>query len=67
MRYLTMVAAAGLLLAPAAGRAAEACGDYGTSIYFEDTPRQAAAAARKAEKLVLILHVSGHFEDPNLT
>jgi hypothetical protein len=67
MRLLTMVAAAGLILAPAAGRAAETCGDFGTSIYFEDSPKDAAAKAKKAEKLVLVLHVSGHFEDPKLT
>lgn len=67
MRLLTMVAAAGLLLAPTVSRAAETCGDFGTSIYFEDNPREAAAKAKKAEKLVLVLHISGHFEDPNLT
>lgn len=67
MRLLTMVAAAGLLLAPTAGRSAEACGDFGTSVYFEDSPKDAAAKAKKAEKLVFILHVSGHFEDPKLT
>lgn len=44
-----------------------ACGEYGTSIEFEDTPAEAARAARKAEKLVMVLHVSGHFEDPRFT
>lgn len=43
------------------------CGDYGTSVQFEDSPADAAKAARKAEKLVLVLHVSGHFEDPRFT
>jgi hypothetical protein len=67
MRYLTMLAAAGLLLAPTAGWAADACGDYGTSVLFEDTPKDAAAKAKKEEKLVFVLHISGHFEDPKLT
>ncbi len=43
------------------------CGEFGTAVHFEDTPTEAAKAAKKAEKLVLILHVSGHFEDPKLT
>lgn len=46
--------------------AADTCG-YGTTIEFVDTPKEAAAEAKKAEKLVLILHVSGHFEDPRFT
>ena len=47
---------------------AESCGgDYGTAVLFEETPKEAAAKAKKEEKLVLVLHVSGHFEDPKLT
>jgi hypothetical protein len=42
-------------------------GCYGTTIDFLDTPKEAAAEAKKQEKLVFILHVSGHFEDPKLT
>lgn len=45
----------------------ETCGDYGTSIEFLDSPREAAAKALKEEKLVFVLHVSGNFEDPTLT
>ncbi len=45
----------------------EKCGEYGTSVHFEETPADAAKQAKKDEKLVLILHVSGHFEDPKLT
>ncbi len=60
---LALVAAVGL--APAA-RAGEACG-YGTAVEFVDSPREAAALARKQEKLVFVLHVSGHFEDPQFT
>lgn len=42
------------------------CG-FGTKLHFVSTPKQAAAQALKEEKLVFILHVSGHFEDPGLT
>lgn len=43
------------------------CGEFGTSVHFEDTPADAAKQAKKDEKLVMILHVSGHFEDPRFT
>jgi hypothetical protein len=72
---------AGLLLAPLVGLASVAaadlggkpakeeggCGKHGTSVAFVDTPSEAARQARKEEKLVFILHVSGYFEDPKLT
>lgn len=65
MRRYAMVMAAAAALAPAAA-AGEACG-YGTRVHFVDTPKEAAATARKEQKLVFVLHVSGHFEDPGLT
>ena len=43
------------------------CGTYGTTIEFRKTPQSAAARALKEEKLVFVLHVSGHFEDPRFT
>ena len=58
------VAVVALVAAPAA--AGESCG-YGTKIDFVVTPKVAAALAKKQEKLVMVLHVSGHFEDPGLT
>ena len=58
------VLAVAALAAPAG--AAETCG-FGTRIDFVDTPKEAAAQAKKQEKLVLVLHVSGHFEDPSMT
>jgi len=58
------VAVVALVAAPAA--AGESCG-YGTKIDFVDTPKEAAVLAKKQEKLVMVLHVSGHFEDPGLT
>ncbi len=53
---------------PAKGTDKTTCsGDFGTSVQFEKTPSDAAKKAVKEEKLVLVLHISGHFEDPNLT
>jgi hypothetical protein len=43
------------------------CAGHGTSIDFYDTPSEAAALAKKSEKLVFVLHVSGNFEDPRFT
>jgi hypothetical protein len=43
------------------------CGTHGTQVRFVDTPKDAAAKAKKEEKLVFVLHVSGNFEDPRFT
>jgi hypothetical protein len=43
------------------------CGSYGTNVEFVSTPAEAARLAKKDQKLVFVLHVSGHFEDPGLT
>ena len=79
MRSFAWITVAGLALAPAWASArevaapvkakpAEACtGDFGTSIFFDDSPKDASARAAKEQKLVLVLHISGHFEDPKLT
>jgi hypothetical protein len=48
--------------------AAEVCtGDFGTAVHFLKTPAEAAKQAQKEQKLVLVLHVSGDFEDPDFT
>ena len=65
MRRYAMVMAAAAAFSPAA-MAGEACG-FGTKVHFVDTPKEAAALAKKEQKLVFVLHVSGHFEDPGLT
>jgi hypothetical protein len=62
MRYLMLAAAVALWAAPA-----RAGGGHGTKIELVDTPKEAAALAKKEQKLVMVLHVSGHFEDPALT
>jgi hypothetical protein len=43
------------------------CGDYGTSVQFFKTPSDAATQAKKDQKLVMVLHVSGNFENPEFT
>jgi hypothetical protein len=54
--------------APAVPPKAEGeCGNHGTSVEFLDSPREAAAQAKKEQKLVFVLHVSGHFESPEFT
>jgi hypothetical protein len=45
----------------------KSCGSYGTKIDFLESPSAAAKLAKKENKLVFILHVSGLFEDPKLT
>jgi hypothetical protein len=42
-------------------------GDFGTAVHFEESPSAAAKRALKEEKLVCVLHISGHFEDSDLT
>ena len=68
--WIAAVAVAGLggwghAAAPAAPAAT--CGNHGTSVAFVNTPREAAARAKAEQKLVFVLHVSGHFEDPQFT
>lgn len=43
------------------------CGDYGTTVEFEASPSDAARKALKEEKLVMVLHISGNFEEPDFT
>ncbi|MBL8797809.1 MAG: hypothetical protein JNM56_28180 [Planctomycetia bacterium] len=52
-------------LAPA--RAAEPKGCYGTSVHFADGPTEAAEEALKDKKLLLILTISGNFEEAKFT
>jgi hypothetical protein len=40
---------------------------HGTSVAFVSTPAEAARLAGRDGKLVFLLHVSGHFEDPAFT
>ena len=76
MRRLLLYTSAGLCLAalaapggPAQGadKPAATCGSFGTQVEFVGTPSEAARQAKKEQKLVFVLHVSGNFEDPRFT
>ena len=74
MRWLALAAVAlcGPAAAPAAdgnakGSGAATCNTYGTRVEFEKSPSAAATRAAKEEKLVMVLHVSGIFENPDFT
>jgi hypothetical protein len=66
MRRLILLAAIGLAMS-CVPRVWAGEGCHGTKIDFVDTPKEAAAQAKKEQKLVFVLHVSGHFEDPRFT
>ena len=53
--------------APQRQTAEGTCGKFGTSVEFLGTPSEAARKAKQEQKLVFVLHVSGHFEDPRFT
>ena len=59
--------AAALWIGGGAAPAGAKEGCHGTTINFVDSPSEAARKAKKEEKLVFVLHVSGHFEDPRFT
>jgi hypothetical protein len=42
-------------------------GDYGTALQFARNPVEAAKSAKRDDKLVFLLHVSGNFEDDDFT
>jgi hypothetical protein len=74
MRRLLLGTAAGLCLAACAVPAVRAndktegvCSSFGTAVDFVSTPSKAAEMAKKQQKLVFVLHVSGKFEDPRFT
>jgi hypothetical protein len=67
MRRLTRWLALGLITLCAPAAAQETCNTHGTRVEFEKSPSAAAKRAAKEEKLVLVLHISGIFEDPGLT
>ena len=68
MRVVKYLLAAGLIAGLALPATVKAgCGKHGTQVEFVDTPKEAAEQAKKEEKLVFVLHLSGVFEDPKLT
>jgi hypothetical protein len=74
MRRKLLFAAVGLVLLVGPARSAAppdkaggTCGKHGTAVEFVSSPAEAARLAKQDEKLVFVLHLSGIFEDPNLT
>ena len=66
---LAVLLTASLASAAPDGDSCGTCGNqkYGTSVVWTGSPSEAAAKAKADEKLVFVLHVSGHFEDPKFT
>jgi hypothetical protein len=67
LALLAGTASADKIVKPAAPAEDCGCGDYGTSVKFFKTPSDAATQAKKGQKLVMVLHVSGNFENPDFT
>jgi hypothetical protein len=73
MRWCLRTLGLGLLIAgfctplQSSDKKPETCGDFGTTVHFEQNPKDAAKKALKEEKLVLVFHISGHFEEPDYT
>ena len=69
MRVLFLSLAVGLTLVSSLAWSAPpgSCGSFGTTVEFVSNPSEAARQAKQEQKLVFVLHVSGHFEDPKFT
>ena len=71
MRSKLLCVTVGILLGWSAAGVACAADEeatcHGTAVRFVATPSEAARQARDEQKLVFVLHVSGHFEDPGIT
>jgi hypothetical protein len=61
---VSMVGATGTDKLPGLATDKPSCASHGTTIDFMDTPSEAAKVAEKQGKLVFVLHISGHLEDP---
>lgn len=46
---------------------ADKCKQFGTTIRFHPGPVEAAAEAKASRKMMMVLHISGNFEDPGFT
>ncbi len=67
MLPLVFSTAVAVLLGRAPLTAQETCGEFGTAVQFAESVPEAAQQARQQEKLVFVLHVSGHFEQSEYT
>ena len=52
---------------PTAAASPAKCDRYGTAIDFVRSPALAFKQAAREEKLVMVLHIAGHFDDPGFT
>ena len=43
------------------------CKTFGTKVRFHSGPADAIAEAKSSKKLLFVLHISGHFDDPGFT
>jgi hypothetical protein len=64
---LSLALLAGSVRADKPAKTGSTCGDYGTTVEFFKSPSDAATQAKKDQKLVMVLHVSGNFENPDFT
>lgn len=46
---------------------ADKCKQFGTTIRFHPGPVAATAEAKASKKMMMVLHISGNFEDPGFT
>jgi hypothetical protein len=69
VKSLLVILLAALPVGAAADESCGKCGkqSYGTTVQWSGSPSEAATKAKADEKLVFVLHVSGHFEDPKFT
>ncbi len=43
------------------------CQTFGTKVRFHKGPAEAIAEAKTSKKMLFVLHISGHFDDPGFT
>lgn len=64
---MTIALALALLGGDSSDSARDRCRKFGTALEWEESVEAARLRAEKEGKLVLVLHVSGRFEDPAFT
>jgi hypothetical protein len=47
--------------------AQDGCQTYGTKVRFHKDPAAAMTEARASKRMLFVLHISGHFDDPGFT
>jgi hypothetical protein len=47
--------------------AQDGCQTYGTKVQFHKDPATAMIEARTSKRMLFVLHISGHFDDPGFT